>query len=120
MASNFRAQPTVHFTRTGNWSSGLCDCFDGCPIGDLIYGQCCLPCLASENAARLDNNPNFCGCCYPGGSAKNRLQAQAQFGIQGDVCSAICVAVFCTCCSELQIKRELDRYLASPQQQTMK
>jgi len=112
---NFRAQPTVHYTRTGNWSTGFC----GCDIGDCCYGWCCLPCLVSENSARLDNNPNFCMCCYPAGPMKNRYQAQAQFGIKGD-CGLDCLACLCVCCSELQIKRELDRFLSSPQQQTMR
>ena len=101
---SYWAEPKPTEARTREFTTGLCDCFADC--GTLVYAHFCIVCLISENSARLDNNPNTCGCCYPGGPLKNRLQAKAQFGVAPG-CDACTVWAF-SCCSEMQVKRELD------------
>jgi hypothetical protein len=93
-----------HARNRASFTFDLCDCFSDC--GTLCYAHMCFPCLMSENSARLDNNDNTCGCCYPASAAKNRLQAKAQFGVQPN-CDCLISWLF-PCCSEMQIKRELD------------
>lgn len=104
---DYWAAPAPVESRTREFTYGLCDCGE---IGICVYAHFCLCCLISENSARMDGATPCCGCCYNGEPWKNRLQAKGQFGIRlkwgcvGDCLIASCLA----CCSEIQIKRELD------------
>jgi len=105
------AAPVVPEERKREFYYGFCDCCGEC--GVCVYGSCCLPCLMSENSARMDGGSPCC-CFYPGGPVKNRLQAKAQFGIRLACggCFGDCLAASCLpCCSEIQIKREIDRHI---------
>ena len=101
---SYWTEPAPIQARTREFTTGLCDCFADC--GTLAFAWFCFPCLVSENSARLDNNVNSCGCCYPASVQKNRLQAKAQFGVAPG-CDCFVSWAF-PCCSEMQIKRELD------------
>lgn len=103
-------QPMAIHQRNRKFAHDYCDCCSDC--GLCLKGWCCFPCLVSENSARLDNNDNSCACCYPGTVSKNRNQAKAQFAITESGCMCIPVRLF-PCCSEIQIKKELDVHYTS-------
>jgi len=77
-------------------------------IGASCKACFCLCCLIADNSSRLDGNQNTCCCCYPGHAGKNRAQAKARFNFGPPTCEDWCLSCCCMCCSEIQIKRELD------------
>jgi hypothetical protein len=117
--ASYWKQPLPAFQRDRNFTYDFCDCFGDC--GACLSASFALPCLVSSNSARLDNNENEGGCCYPASGAKNRRQAKAQFGIKDD-CGTDTMACFFPCLSEVQVKREIDLHyggVMSPKQQRM-
>jgi len=97
--------PVPQEKRENEWHAGLCGCFGDCAI--CCFAHYCFCCLVSQNSADLDGNPNSMGCCYPAHIAKNRLQAEAQFGIRSNLAWDIFVCCFFPFCSEIQVAREI-------------
>jgi Cys-rich protein (TIGR01571 family) len=81
-------------------------CFD--PMVCLKTFFCCC-CVASATSARMDGHPNFLGCCYEcqGGKVRGQIRGQRQLGPPG-CCPDYLIWCCCSCCMEIQLKRELD------------
>ena len=92
---------------SSTWSSDLFDC--GSDGSGCCSAYCCFYCFVSENSRLLDGEPHTCcaNCCYPGSSKKNRVQALATFGIRESSVDSCLILCCCPCCSEMQVRREL-------------
>lgn len=119
------AQTPAQFTPVGagaahsahtssSWTSALCDC--GSDVGGCCSAYWCFCCFVRENSRLLDGEPHTCcaNCCYPGTSAKNRAQALATYGIRERACDTCLILWCCPCCSEMQVRREMQQRRGQP------
>jgi len=104
--------------RKNKWQSELFDCLKKPDPKTILMAWCLLPCLSSENNAILNNDENLLVCCYPGGSAGSRLRAMGIFALEGEPLTECVMAVCCPPCSEVQVRREIMKYL--PDQKSTK
>ena len=121
----------------GQWSTGLCDCFDD--MKTCCYGTWCMPCLFAVNMQSLDASYSWPVCCISiwgvsvltavvsgiGGpcllSGPKRTKLRAAYGLpasQGGDCGEdfddFCVHLWCPGCAICQEHRELRARGASP------
>jgi Cys-rich protein (TIGR01571 family) len=98
---------------------GLCDCCSPDPM-QCVYAYFCFCCQHSATSARLDGFPNFGMCCYEcqGGKVRAQIRGQRRLG-PPQCCPDYLVWCCCNCCSEVQLKRELDERDKSEQAMVM-
>ncbi|KAL3830754.1 hypothetical protein ACJIZ3_019556 [Penstemon smallii] len=110
--------PVQHGNLPGQWSTGLCDCFDDVP-------NCCMtcwcPCITFGRVAEIvDRGSTSCGasgalytliawvtgcaCIY---SCLYREKMRKQYMLQGDTCNDCLLHFFCESCALCQEHREL-------------
>lgn len=105
--------PTMVAPNSGQWSTGMCGCFEDCGI--CCYGFFLLPCLYGQNVERLDKTGCCGSCCLYAccatwacafaGSTRGRLRYK--YGLPEDPCSDCCVHFWCSALGVCQEAREI-------------
>ncbi|KAJ3699310.1 hypothetical protein LUZ61_003015 [Rhynchospora tenuis] len=108
----------VQFNATGEWTTGLCSCFDDC-------SSCCLtlwcPCITFGRIAHMTDRglTSCCGsaslCCFLAlcvgfqwiYTCLYRRNLRMQYNLPESPCCDCCVEYFCEPCSLCQMYREL-------------
>eukprot|EP00090_Calanus_glacialis_P031254 TRINITY_DN51382_c0_g1_i1.p1 TRINITY_DN51382_c0_g1~~TRINITY_DN51382_c0_g1_i1.p1 ORF type:complete len:111 (-),score=20.61 TRINITY_DN51382_c0_g1_i1:38-340(-) len=92
------------------WNSGLFNC--GHDLANCCCGYFCGCCLMWQNANHLDESGALCfllglvSPCIP--TFLIRSKARERFNIEGSSCADAAIAVFCSCCSNIQVANELN------------
>ena len=104
--------PAPDVVRTNKWRYTLCDLGGWCKDPQVCCcALCCCPCAVAQQSAQLDNNIDPLLCLYPASVWKNRMQAEAQYGIEPRGCAANCfLTTCCGVCSTAQIQREINAH----------
>ncbi|MED6263309.1 hypothetical protein AMECASPLE_001230 [Ameca splendens] len=89
--------------QTGDWSTGLCSCFNDCLVCAL--GCFCPIALSCYTANKYGENP--CLGCVPGGMTAMRTHMRLTYGIQGTVCNDALMTFFCGLCELCRMAREI-------------
>ncbi|KAM6949569.1 placenta-specific gene 8 protein-like [Aplochiton taeniatus] len=110
-----RAQPERWEEEAGQWSTGLCDCWQD--IGDCGFALCCLPVFTCKVTSAVGACPclpllDCVGCGAPASLAM-RASVRERYGIKGGVWSDCFYGCCCYPLSWLQISRELKRRAAA-------
>ncbi|XP_056617691.1 cornifelin-like [Triplophysa dalaica] len=83
--------------QTGEWSTGLCSCFNDI----LVCGLGCICPIALSCYTTKKYGENVCLACVPGGMAAMRTHMRLTYGIQGTICNdalmTCCCGLFETC-----------------------
>ncbi|CAL8384440.1 unnamed protein product [Arctogadus glacialis] len=116
-----QAQPQMDLGGQGQWSSGLCDCWQD--MGDCCLALCCLPvftCKVTSAAGACPCLPLLdCLGCVPPASLAMRASVRQRYGIEGSVWSDCFYGCCCYPLSWLQISRELKRRAATHAHRTL-
>jgi len=96
---------------SGDWSSGLCDCFEDMESCFITWF---VPCYQiGLNKANTDGRDCSCCDCFVsmGGPHTaiyfNRTQIRAKYGLMQDPCNDCCVSAFCAACVVCQHARHI-------------
>ncbi|XP_070571785.1 placenta-specific gene 8 protein-like [Ptychodera flava] len=102
------AAPAVHIIPPGQWTTGLCGCFEDC--GSCLASFCCHNFYRCYLANKLDES-----CCYPicvPGAATDlmvlRMKIRTMNNIPGNAMNDCCAASCCPYCVAAQLSREWD------------
>ncbi|CAL8241551.1 unnamed protein product [Merluccius merluccius] len=110
-----QAQPERGLPGLGQWSTGLCDCWQD--MGDCCLALCCLPvftCKVTSAAGACPCLPLLdCVGCVPPASLAMRASVRERYGIEGGVWSDCFYGCCCYPLSWMQISRELKRRAAT-------
>ncbi|XP_072544892.1 plac8 onzin related protein 6 isoform X2 [Salminus brasiliensis] len=112
------ALQSSHIQKTGQWSSGLCDCCDDmsiCCFG--FWCPCCLMCDTANTFGECMCLPlveMFFGGLAPPVTFSLRSSMRERYHIQGSMCNDCCLSACCKICVWCQIAREL-KYRQQPQ-----
>ncbi|XP_059455056.1 cell number regulator 2-like [Corylus avellana] len=101
----------------GQWSSGLCDCFQD---SSNCCVTCCCPCITFGRVAEIvDRGQTTCACggliyyalahlgCACLYTCTYRTKLRALYSLPEDPCGDCCVHFWCTTCALCQEYREL-------------
>uniref|UniRef100_A0A8C9TF18 Uncharacterized protein n=2 Tax=Scleropages formosus TaxID=113540 RepID=A0A8C9TF18_SCLFO len=99
----------------GQWSTGLCDCFED--LDDCCLAFWCLPVFACKTSSAAGVCPCLplldCVACVPPASLAVRASVRERYGIEGDVWSDCFYGCCCYPLSWCQVSREMKRRAAS-------
>ncbi|XP_056156783.1 cornifelin homolog B-like [Lampris incognitus] len=110
-----RAQPESRSQEPGQWSTGLCDCWQD--MGDCCLALCCLPLFTCKVTCAVGACPCLplldCVSCAAPASLAMRASVRERYGIEGGIWSDCFYGCCCYPLSWLQISRELKRRAAT-------
>ncbi|KAJ1176772.1 hypothetical protein NDU88_002039 [Pleurodeles waltl] len=99
------AAPGVTISPTGEWGSGMFQCYDDCGI--CFVGMCC-PSILGCYVAHKYGEPFLLGVA-PGGLTALRTHMRLSYGIRGTICNDALSMCFCGWCEICRMAREINK-----------